>query len=222
MYKIVEKFVSINGEGKKGGELAVFIRFKGCNLNCSYCDTKWANKDDAVFESMTKEEIYDYIKKTNVKNVTLTGGEPLIQENILKLIDFLLKDELIELEIETNGSVDISLFRENISSKRLSFTIDYKSISSGMNKYMFLDNLKYVRNNDTVKFVCGSDEDLLDMYFVIKKYKLDLTTSVYISSVFGEIKPKRIVEFMIDKNLNNVRFQIQMHKIIWQPDMIGV
>ena len=71
-FEVVEKFVSINGEGQKAGQLAVFIRFKGCNLNCGYCDTKWANEPSVPFESMSENEIYDYIKSTGVKNVTLT------------------------------------------------------------------------------------------------------------------------------------------------------
>ena len=75
---VVEKFVSINGEGTKAGQLAVFIRFKGCNLACEYCDTQWANQADAPAQQMTAEEIVDYVISTGVKNVTLTGGEPLL------------------------------------------------------------------------------------------------------------------------------------------------
>lgn len=85
-YKVVERFVSINGEGQRAGELAVFIRFAGCNLNCSYCDTKWANAADVPYEELSAEELYDYIKRTEIKNVTLTGGEPLIAEDIDKLL----------------------------------------------------------------------------------------------------------------------------------------
>ena len=88
MYNVVEKFVSINGESKFAGQLAVFIRFRGCNLNCVYCDTKWANTADAPAEQMTKEEIYDYIKSTGVRNVTLTGGEPLLQKGIQELLEY--------------------------------------------------------------------------------------------------------------------------------------
>ena len=70
--EVVEKFVSINGEGTKAGQLAVFIRFKGCNLNCKYCDTKWANEADVTAQQMTKEDILEYVLSTGVKNVTLT------------------------------------------------------------------------------------------------------------------------------------------------------
>ena len=94
-YEVVEKFVSINGEGTKAGQLAVFIRFKGCNLNCKYCDTKWANEQETPSQPMTEKEILDYVLSTGVKNVTLTGGEPLLREgieNVIPLSDFRFSD----------------------------------------------------------------------------------------------------------------------------------
>ena len=81
-YQVVETFISINGEGKKAGRLAMFIRLKGCNLDCSYCDTKWANERKAPFEWMTSKQITDRIVESGVQLVTLTGGEPLMNDNI--------------------------------------------------------------------------------------------------------------------------------------------
>ena len=86
-FKVAEKFVSINGEGPRAGELAVFLRFCGCNLNCGYCDTRWANSADVKCELASAEEIVAYVKSTGVKNVTMTGGEPLLQENIVCLLN---------------------------------------------------------------------------------------------------------------------------------------
>ena len=108
--KVVEKFTSINGEGTRAGELAVFVRFKGCNLRCSYCDTMWANEPDCPYEEETPEEILNYVLGTGIRNVTLTGGEPLIQAGIDKLIAQLLISGR-NVEIETNGSVDINKVR---------------------------------------------------------------------------------------------------------------
>ena len=85
--KVVEKFTSINGEGTRAGELAVFVRFKGCNLRCSYCDTMWANEPDCPYEEETPEEILNYVLETGIRNVTLTGGEPLLQKDITELIN---------------------------------------------------------------------------------------------------------------------------------------
>ena len=109
MFEVVENFVSINGESTHAGELAVFVRFKGCNLHCSYCDTKWANESDVEFKSMSAEEICELVKNTGVKNVTLTGGEPLLQNEIEVLIDRLIIQGN-RVEIETNGSVSFEKF----------------------------------------------------------------------------------------------------------------
>lgn len=219
-YHIAEKFVSINGEGRKAGQLAVFIRFKGCNLNCSYCDTLWANFDDCQAEIMTANEILMYIQKTGIKNVTITGGEPLIQtgiENLLKL----LCDSGLEVEVETNGSVDISEYNE--MSIRPSFTVDYKTPSSNMEKFMDMSNYyNSLRENDTVKFVCGSYEDLECASDIIKKCRLTKKCAVYLSCVFGKLKPEKLVEYMIESKMNDVNFQLQMHKFIWNPDKRGV
>ena len=106
MFKVVESFVSINGESTRAGELAVFIRFKGCNLNCSYCDTKWANETNAEYKNMTVNEICEIVRNTGIKNVTLTGGEPLLQENIEGLIEKLILQGN-RVEIETNGSISL-------------------------------------------------------------------------------------------------------------------
>ncbi|MDE5575867.1 MAG: radical SAM protein, partial [Oscillospiraceae bacterium] len=106
-YKIAEMFSSINGEGTHAGQLAFFIRFTGCNLNCSYCDTKWANEPSAPYTEMTAEEILSEVKKSGIKNVTVTGGEPLIQQEIIPLLETLCGDGRY-VEIETNGSADVS------------------------------------------------------------------------------------------------------------------
>ncbi len=106
-YQVVEKFVSINGEGRRAGELAAFIRFKGCNLQCSYCDTSWANEPGCESERLTEEEILSWIRETGVKNVTLTGGEPLLRKGMEELIEAILEDPSQRVEIETNGSVDL-------------------------------------------------------------------------------------------------------------------
>lgn len=220
MYNVVEKFVSINGEGRLAGQLAVFIRFRGCNLNCVYCDTKWANTSDAPAEEMSKEDIYNYIKSTGVRNVTLTGGEPLLQKDIFQLLEYLAKDENIRVEIETNGSVNIQAVKEIKNCP--SVTLDYKTPYSGMEKYMLTENYKYLDNDDTVKFVCGSKEDLEKTKCIIDEYKLKNKCHIYISPVFGAIELPKIVEFMIENNMTDVNMQLQMHKYIWSPDKKGV
>lgn len=219
IYPVAERFVSINGEGRKAGELAVFIRFRKCNLNCSYCDTKWANTEDCPAEMLSAEQIAGYVYGTGVKNVTLTGGEPLLQENLGELIDILM-EQGNSVEIETNGSISIAELsrREN----RPSFTLDYKLPDSNMERAMDLGNYNYIRQNDTVKFVAGSISDLETAVKIIEKYELLKKCSVYISPVFKRINPADIVDFMKKNNLNGVKLQLQLHKFIWNPEERGV
>ncbi len=220
-YKVVEKFVSINGEGQRAGELAIFIRFAGCNLRCTYCDTMWANQQDVAYTAMDKNEIYDYIKGTGVKNITLTGGEPLLQENIYELVEFLCQDQELTVEIETNGSVNLEQLYE-IKGNSPKITMDYKLVSSGMEDNMNLENLDKLSTGDTLKFVVGSVEDLDRAKFLIDKYGLLEKCSVYFSPIFGAIDPESIVEYMKENLLNGVVLQLQLHKIIWSPDEKGV
>lgn len=232
-YKVVEKFVSINGEGILAGQLAVFIRFQGCNLACSYCDTSWANEHDVSYTTMTENEIYQYIKETGIKNVTLTGGEPLLVKDLIILLNVLLEDNHLHIEIETNGSVDLSQFTNpiyyskmnnssEILSKALSFTMDYKLAGSGMEHKMRTTNFELLKKTDTVKFVVSDIQDLEKTKEIIEQYHLTKICHVYISPVFGKITPEEIVNFLIINRLNNVNMQLQMHKVIWDPDKRGV
>ncbi len=219
-FKVVERFVSINGEARCAGELACFIRFAGCNLNCTYCDTTWANEEKAPYEILSEEEIYEYIKDTKVQNVTLTGGEPLLQPNIKRLITLLSKDKDLRVEIETNGAVDLSDFID--IGDNVTFTVDYKLPGSGMEDGMISSNYKLLRSSDTVKFVVSDIGDLDRARAVIKEYELDERLQVYISASFGNIDNKDIVKYMIDNNMNSVRLQLQIHKYIWDPAVKGV
>lgn len=220
VFKVVEKFISINGEGTKAGQLSVFIRFAGCNLSCNYCDTRWANKPDVPFTEMNEFEIYDYIKATGISNVTLTGGEPLLQEDIDKLLRILSSDKNIFVEIETNGSVELKRFHD--ISENIRFTVDYKLAGSGMEKFMNMDNFTDRNKQDTIKFVVSDMKDLENVAALIDKFNLLEQCRVYISPVFGRIEPYKIVEFMVEKRLNGVNLQLQMHKIIWDPEKRGV
>ena len=219
-FQVVETFVSINGEGKKAGRLAMFIRLKGCNLNCSYCDTKWANERKAAFELMTTDQITARIRESGVSLVTLTGGEPLLDQNIGELIGSILMLPQVELEIETNGSVPIRMFRERDA--RLTMTMDYKLPSSHMEESMCLENMEELKPWDVVKFVIGSEEDLIRAKEIIDRFSLCEKAIVYFSPVFGTIEPARIIEYMKEEHLNKVRFQIQIHKAVWDPDKTGV
>ena len=218
-YPVVERFVSINGESTRAGELAVFIRFRKCNMKCTYCDTTWANDESASAEMMTAEEIAGYVSGTGIRNVTITGGEPLLQSELNILTEMLIRQGN-RVEIETNGSISIKELSEQ--EYRPVFTLDYKLPASGMENNMLTDNYEYLDSEDTVKFVAGSRYDLERTAEIIEKYNLSAKCHVYISPVFGMIEPAEIVNFMAEKKLNGVRLQLQMHKFIWNPDKRGV
>lgn len=216
--QVVEKFVSINGEGMRVGELSVFIRFRGCNLMCSYCDTTWANEPFVDYTEETPEEIFRYIKGTGIKNVTITGGEPLLQKDVDRFIGLILSGGDYRVEVETNGSVDISRFENSPAV----VTMDYKLPSSGFEESMLTENFEHLKKEDSVKFVAGSLVDLERALDIINEYNLTEKCNVIISPVFGMIKPENIVEFMKRNKLNDVRLQLQMHKTIWDPNLRGV
>lgn len=217
-YKVVEKFISINGEGSRAGQLAAFIRFNHCNLNCTYCDTRYANGNDAKYELLSAQDILNYLNKNKITNVTLTGGEPLIQDNIDYLIKLLLKNDY-SVEIETNGSINIKPF---ISQIRPIFTLDYKLPSSNMESQMYLNNYQYLTKNDVVKFVVGNLDDLNKAKYIINTYDLTNRAKVYFSPIFGMIEPDMIVDYMIEHHMNDINLQLQMHKFIWNVEQRGI
>lgn len=221
--KVVEIFDSIDGEGIRTGQLATFIRLAGCNLRCGYCDTTYAlfgEKEKCVYEEMSVNDILKKVNK-NFMRVTLTGGEPLIHENVGELIEGLC-DMGCEVNIETNGAADITKVPKN---DNLFFTIDYKLKSSGMSDKMLWNNFLNLTEKDVIKFVCGSDEDITRMIDIVKKLKEHYTKMphIYIGAVYGKVEYKDLVEVMMrEPVIYDATFQIQLHKVIWNPDERGV
>ncbi len=217
-YRLAEHFISINGEGRRAGELALFLRFSGCNLRCAWCDTAWACGKDAPHENVSLEQIRKIAqdaKKSSVRNITLTGGEPLLQTGIAAVIRA-LADMGFRVEIETNGAVPLHDF----SDCGAVFTMDYKLPSSGMEQHMIPENFALLRQQDCVKFVCGSREDVLRAKEIADRYRPDCP--LYLSPVFGSIDPAEMVEIMKEQNMGGFRLQLQLHKFIWDPNARGV
>lgn len=223
--KINEIFLSIEGEGKRTGLPAVFIRAFGCNLSCPYCDTQYACKG-SDYKEMSVDDIIDEVLTYDVPRVTFTGGEPLIQPDADELINR-LRVEGIEVNVETNGAVPLidSAFRSN----SYFYTMDWKSISSGMSDKMIPDNLYKLGEQDVLKFVVSTEEDLNQMKDILSQlekellpYDAKIEFQVYVSPIFGEIEPKEIVKYVLQNHLNEVHVQVQLHKVIWNPDQRGV
>lgn len=236
--KVVEIFASIDGEGKFAGIPAIFIRLAGCNLSCSWCDSRYAwSKNELSYTEMSIDEIINKVDtlslKYGISHITLTGGEPLIAKDVDTLIDNLITSDFHYIvNIETNGAVKLKRWAEKYYHRSdILFTMDWKCPSSGMNKYMKEDNLRALSYrhsneyhiNDIVKFVVGSKEDLEEVKRVIHMHVLP-AQDYYISPVFGMIEPKDIVEFILNERLAQygARIQIQLHKVIWDPNRRGV
>jgi 7-carboxy-7-deazaguanine synthase len=214
--RVIEIFDSIDGEGVFTGCLATFIRLGGCNMRCSYCDTGYAlNAKDGA--EMSIDDIVCRAKLIGNTHITLTGGEPLINPDSLRLVSALCDAGFI-VNIETNGSVDVTLFQND----KTVITMDYKTISSGENKKMSIDRINTLRKCDVLKIVC-EESDFGDITAMLLKIKTEAT--VFISPVFGKIEPKILVSFakkLRNCGLKNIRVQVQLHKIIWNPEERGV
>ncbi len=225
---VSEIFDSIEGEGVRAGQLCTFIRLAGCNLRCSYCDSMYA-VDPAKYGGKAKEmsvnEVLAYVNR-RYRRVTITGGEPLLFSETVKLADRLC-DMGYEVNIETNGSCDIVVFRDMIQhSENLFFTVDFKLPSSGVMYDMRLSNFDNLTPRDVLKLVIGSEEDMsVGLAFakrIFDQYRSD-APYIYCGVVFGKFELADVIEeCKLDKELADIRFQLQMHKYIWDPDLRGV
>lgn len=215
-FPVAEIFDSIEGEGKRTGYMAVFVRFAGCNIRCTYCDTAYALKESDAEEFLTKEELLSCIRSYPWKRITFTGGEPLLQP--LQEICDILGEEGYEINIETNGAVPLLARRP----QNLFYTMDYKCTDSGMKSFMRLPNLKELTEDDVLKFVVSSKTDLEDMKEIIIKYFPRGGPKFYVSPVWGKRETRELVEYVRKEKLAEVCVQVQLHKIIWEPDRRGV
>lgn len=245
---VIEIFASIDGEGSRQGLLTTFLRLHDCNIRCSYCDTTYSYGIDSIFTEMTVAEVADVIESLGNHRITITGGEPLLQEAaVVELIDELnrrkaetmqdntsgqagstciididkfdkremLNNSLYDFNIETNGTIIPSFHRDNVW-----FTYDYKTPSSLAGESMNIDIFKVATERDLIKFVVGSPEDLDCMRRIIDQYPT--AAQIYVSPVWGQIEAVLIIDYMKAYNLQNVRFQLQIHKFVWDPDTKGV
>ncbi len=226
-YKVIEIFDSIDGEGIRTGLPVSFIRLAGCNLRCSYCDTLYSlfgEEEPCEFTEMTESQILSKLNPL-YKRVTLTGGEPLIAPYIDSLINELLGYGY-EVNVETNGACDIKKLLGKIKNpQNLFFTIDYKLPSSDMEDRMLIDNFFNLKENDVIKFVVGSDEDALTMLTLIKRLKAhyEKMPHIFIGAVYGAFGLESLAKLIIKEPvLSDARLQVQLHKIVWEPDKRGV
>jgi len=208
--KINEIFRSIDGEVNKWGQgiWSTFIRTQGCNLRCSYCDTKQAQDRWSGGSDMSIPEIMAKVYELKVRKVTITGGEPLIQEETIDLINSLWTHHF-EISLETNGSQPLGPILNSVN-----IVMDYKLPSSGQERFMDLDNFYLLKASDCAKFVIGNEEDYERAKEVVKGRKKCLA-KYYFSPTIPGFDPLELMKRMEqDELFNLVGLNVQIHKLI--------
>ena len=208
-----EIYRSIQGESTWAGWPCVFVRLAFCDLRCTYCDTEYAFYEG---KKQTLPDIIDAVAAYRCPLVEITGGEPLLQKNVLPLMAS-LADAGLTVLLETSGAHDISSV-----DPRVHRIMDLKTPGSAEVQRNLFSNIEHLTQRDEVKFVIGSREDYEWSHEKVLGYKLpDRCRAVLFSPIFGRIDPREIVEWILADNLR-VRFQLQMHKFIWTPTQRGV
>jgi len=210
--RITEIFHSIQGESSHAGRPCVFVRLTGCPLRCTWCDTDYAFYGGEEFSA---DQVLERVASFGCRLVEVTGGEPLAQPEAPHLITKLCEAGYKVL-IETSGAIDIATV-----DRRAHVILDVKCPGSGMTDRMHWPNLDKLTQQDEAKFVIADRQDYDWARDVIARYELTQRCSVLISPVFGSLELRQLAEWVLADRLP-VRFQLQIHKFIWAPDMRGV
>jgi 7-carboxy-7-deazaguanine synthase len=212
MLKINEIYASIQGESSHTGLPCIFIRLTGCNLRCTWCDTAYAfHKGD----DLTVEETIQKVETFSLPLVEITGGEPLMQEEVYPLMDKLLETGY-RVMLETGGALPIDKVPEKVIK-----ILDIKCPGSGEDKKNHLKNLKLLAPHDEVKFVLLDRADYEWSRDLLKKLALPSSIQILFSPVFDKLDLKDLSEWILEDRLS-VRLQTQLHKVIWNKNATGV
>lgn len=203
--KITEIFYSLQGESNSSGWPTVFIRLTGCPLRCQYCDTAYAFTGG---EWMEQSEVIKTVQSYRVRHITVTGGEPLAQKNCTALLTQLA--ELgYEVSLETSGAFSLA----DVDS-RIVKVMDIKTPDSKESHRNDYNNLNYLDQKDQIKFVICSRDDFDWSVAMLKEHALADKCTVLFSPSKEQLEPKLLAEWVLEQQLP-VRFQIQLHKILW-------
>ena len=206
--EIAELFYSIQGESSYAGYPCFFIRLAGCNLRCTFCDTRYAYEEDHPRRDIG--EILTALKKYPNALVEVTGGEPLLQDGVYPLMDKLLAAGRTVL-LETNGSISLKAVPEKVIK-----IMDMKCPGSGMHEHMDFNNISLLTRNDEVKFVISSRQDYDWAVKIVSDHALQDIATVTFSPVTAALTPADLAGWILADHLQ-VRLRLQLHTIIW-PD----
>ena len=210
MLKVNEIYASIQGESSHTGLPCVFIRLTGCNLRCSWCDTAYAFHEG---KPLTIEETLEKVETFDLPLVEITGGEPLLQDDVYPLMEALLKKGY-RVMLETGGALPINKVPEKVIK-----ILDIKCPGSGEDKNNHLENLQWLSPQDEVKFVLLDRADYEWSRDLLQK--ISPSTQVLFSPVYDELDLKDLSQWILEDRLA-VRLQTQLHKVIWSKDTLGV
>jgi len=194
------------------GRPCVLVRLTGCPLRCQWCDTEYSFYEG---KGMTVEEVLEVVRAYQCPLVEITGGEPLVQKEVYPLMERLLA-EGYEVLLETSGALDVSRVPKGVIK-----IVDLKCPGSGEVHRNRFENIQYLSPKDEIKFVIADYRDYLWARGVLEEYSLPRRCQVLFSPVFGQLDPKKLAEWILKDHLP-VRMQLQLHKLIWGPDMRGV
>lgn len=215
-FNISEIFYSIQGEGTRAGMPCVFVRLQGCNFRCSWCDTPYALDSNENAEILTGRQILERASSYKCNFIEFTGGEPLFQKDSVSLINDFVEEGFL-VAIETNGYHSF----ENIDLRAVKI-MDIKCPGSKMKSFNNLDNLRYLTNNDELKFVILDKKDFdWAVDFITENNLFEKTGTILFSPVFGLLEPVKLANWILDSKLP-IRMQLQIHKFIWEPNTRGV
>lgn len=203
--RVNEIFLSLQGESRSVGLPTVFVRLTGCPLRCGYCDTAYAFHEG---QWLSVEEILTQVAAQGVRHVTVTGGEPLAQRPCTALLARLC-DAGYEVSLETSGAVDIAAV-----DPRVRIVMDVKTPGSGEAEKNLPANLPRLKRTDEVKFVIGSRADYDWSRAFVEREHLAERCEVLFSPVHGELAPRDLADWIVADKLP-VRFQLQLHKLLW-------
>ena len=213
MLTVNEIFYSIQGESTRAGRPCVFVRLTACDLRCTWCDTPYAFYGG---RRMSVDEVVSAVDRYECPLVEITGGEPLLQEDVYELMDRLIADGRTVM-LETGGHRPIDRVPAPVFK-----IVDVKCPGSGEDRRNDWSNLERLAPHDEVKFVVSGREDYEFARDVIARYDLPArTAAVLLSPVHGELDPKRLSQWMLEDHLP-ARLQVQLHKFIWPPGTRGV
>jgi len=207
--RLTEIFYSLQGEARTAGLPTVFVRLTGCPLRCHYCDTAYAFTGGEIHHL---DAILEQVASYRPRHICVTGGEPLAQPNCLRLLKRLC-DAGYEVSLETSGALDVSGV-----DVRVSKVVDLKTPGSGEVGRNLYANLDHLTPNDQVKFVICSREDYDWAVSKLIEYRLEQRAGeVLFSPSHGQVVPRELAEWIVADNLP-VRFQLQLHKILWNDE----